>query len=291
MTGKLPSSLNATLRDQAKSNQSSAEVADLYAGHRAKLTAEVVALAPPGGGKRLCLLGAGNCHDVDLGVVGATYHEIHLVDLDAAALARARDRQEPQLRARIFRHAPVDLAGLLGSMDRWRNTPPTSAELASAVDRATDQIARSLPDGFDAAVSCCMITQMSRACTSALGSAHPRLTDVRKAIATVHLRTLAGLLDKGSGSALLATDLVSTETFPLDDLPPEQDMRELERTLVRENNLFLGSDPRVLGQILRRDPVLSTRVKRTRPLTPWLWKAGPELTFLVNGFIFSLGTA
>jgi hypothetical protein len=286
VTEKRNSSLEATLREQAKSNRSTAEVAELYAGHRVHLTAAILALSPANGGKRICLLGAGNCHDVDLGAVGATYTQIHLVDLDPAAVARARDRQEASLRASIFTHAPIDLTGLLGRMDLWRNAPPTSSELATAIDRATDQVVRSLPGGFDAVVSCCLMTQMSRACTTALGSAHPRLADVRRAIATIHLRTLAALLRTG-GSALLATDLVSNETYPLDELPPDQDMSELERTLVQQDNLFLGSDPRVLGQILRRDPILSTKAGPPRPLIPWLWNAGPDRTFLVNGFVFS----
>jgi hypothetical protein len=280
------SSQEEVLRVQARSNQRADEVADLYTGHRTRLTAAVAALAPPARAGRLCLLGAGNCRDVDLVALGAAYREIHLVDLDERALDRAQARHDAGLRERLTKHAPVDLSGLLGVLDRWRKTVPSGAEIDTAVDRAARDIGRALPAGFDAVVSCCVLTQMLRTFTQALGTEHPRLPDVRRALATIHLRTLVSPLDGAGGArALFAGDVVSNETYPLDDLPPGQNLADLLPVLAREGNFFLGTQPAHLAQILRRDPWLSAHAGPARPLEPWLWKVGPERTFLVYGFV------
>ena len=47
------------------------------------------------------MLGAGNANDLDLEQLARRFDEVHLVDIDAAALARATGRQTPGVRARL----------------------------------------------------------------------------------------------------------------------------------------------------------------------------------------------
>ena len=126
--------LAQAIGDQVDSNRSAVGHEAHFAGHRARLTAEIHARAPAGGAGRLCLLGAGNAGDVDLEALAADFAEVHLVDIDAEAVARAAARVSPRARGRIVLHAPVDLSGSsVGSTTGRaspRRRPPSSTRRA-----------------------------------------------------------------------------------------------------------------------------------------------------------------
>lgn len=263
-------------------NQRTDGNADRYADHRRHLMSEIEALAPGG---RLCLIGAGNCNDVDLAALAARFAEIHLVDLDREAVGRAIARQPEALRPRLLIHAPVDAGGLLRTVESWRANPPTLTVVQAAASVAVDALVSRLPGGFDAVASCCVLTQIGHGLTSILGPQHVTLSDAHVAAGTIHLRVLAGLLRSG-GQALLVTDLVSSETYPLEELAPGRDLKSLVADLVRDGNFFKGVNPVALGRLLRRDPVLAQQAADVRSVEPWLWRAVQARTFLVNGLRF-----
>ena len=64
----------------------------------------------------LCVLGAGNCNDLDLGSLHCTFREVHLVDLDREALEAAVARQRPSDASCIRLHAPHDLTGVVDEL-------------------------------------------------------------------------------------------------------------------------------------------------------------------------------
>jgi SAM-dependent methyltransferase len=279
------SSLAAIAQQQAQNNRNSAKHAEAFAGHRRALTAALLDRAPAGdpGTGRVCLLGAGNAQDVDLRALAARFAEIHLVDLDQAALQRAFERAAPEVRAKLSRHAPVDLSGVLGNLDRWKRAVPTRAEIDAAIAPAAAAIAARLPGPFDLVASCCLVTQLSLGLTGALGPAHPQLREARRAVAAIHLRSMAALLRPG-GRALFVSDLVAEDTYPLDALEPDADLAALVGALVAAGNFFHGADPTLFGGLLRRDPELAARFAPAQPLAPWLWQNGPARLFLVYGF-------
>ena len=132
--------LAQAIGDQVDSNRSAVGHEAHFAGHRARLTAEIHARAPAGGAGRLCLLGAGNAGDVDLEALAADFAEVHLVDIDAEAVARAAARVSPRARGRIVLHAPVDLSGIFGRLDDWSRVAPAPAAIvdeAPSPDRST----------------------------------------------------------------------------------------------------------------------------------------------------------
>src|SRR5436190_15167601 len=104
MAGSNPPLFERAQRAEQKGNREVRDLWQRYAGHRQRVTAELLALP----GDRLCLLGAGNANDLDLEALAARFAEIHLVDLDPGALSRATGRQSPAARARLRSHAPVD---------------------------------------------------------------------------------------------------------------------------------------------------------------------------------------
>lgn len=259
----------------------------LYAEHRARLTALITeaagqSAAPAG---PLCLLGAGNCNDVDLESLAATFAEIHLVDIDPAALARARERLAPGVRERVVLHGGIDLTGMLGHLDVWKGRAPDAATMAGAVDRGVAEICRGLPVGrCRVAVSCCLMSQLGWSLETGLGegqSGGAATVELRLATIAVHLRTLAHLCH-AQGMAVLANDIVSSELYPLDELPPDVDLRDLADRLVSEQQVvFAGANPLLIGRVLRRDPFLRTAFSQNTMADPWIWHGRLELAYLV----------
>ena len=66
---------------QARFNRSTRDHWPHFASHRDWIERLLVADGLGGGG-RLCVLGAGNCNDLDLPALAEAFDEIHLVDLD-----------------------------------------------------------------------------------------------------------------------------------------------------------------------------------------------------------------
>jgi hypothetical protein len=274
-------SLTAVAEMNTRANRQARDDWELFTGHRARLTAAIAGLAPPEPGV-LCLLGAGNCNDVDLQALGERFSEIHLVDIDPAGLDRARQRQSPEVRRRLVTHGGVDLTGVLGRIDRWKNRPPEASALAETVSEGAEAITRSLPAGrVDVAVSCCLMSQLGWCIEVALGQDHPAQVDIKIASIAVHLRTLAALCRPG-GAGLLASDVISSDHYPLDELPPDEDLAALaERLLPQRELVYLSASPVLVARTLRQDPFLRQALAAPVALPPWLWSGRLGRTYLV----------
>jgi hypothetical protein len=266
--------------EQLASNRSALGYHNDFAGHRERLTSLVEKGVASEAGLRLCVLGAGNCHDLDLCRLGAVYRELHLVDLDKSALERARSRQSAELQERIFCHAPLDLSGVLAHIERWAKMQVTIQELVSAPKVATAKIAEALPGPFDVVVSACVLTQMQLSVLNVLTDRHPLFEAVRMTVNLIHLRTLARLL-ASNGRALLVSDLTSNTTYPLDKVDSKSDLKPLMRELLAAGNVIYAAHPGLLERMWKDDPVLRQSATLSGPEDAWLWHNGPERVFLV----------
>src|SRR5438132_14001730 len=76
--------------EQARQNRTTRNQWHLYASHRLEIEKLIV---PESRGQRLCVVGAGNCNDLDLRWLAGAYGEVHLVDIDPLALDGAVRRQ------------------------------------------------------------------------------------------------------------------------------------------------------------------------------------------------------
>jgi len=273
------SSVRAGVEAQRISNQSALPHAAAFAGHRERLTKIVIADTAADAGGRLCVLGAGNCHDLDLGSLAAIFREIHLVDIDQGAIEGARDRQAPAVKQRLFCHA-LDLSGLIDRLDRWKEMKVTPEEVMNHPAEASRQIVEALPGPFDVVLSACVLTQLQLFTLEVLTPTHRLFEAVRQIVNLTHLRTLARLIAP-AGRAILATDLISSKTYPLDKLEPGTDLRKLLAELLATNNAIYTANPDLLAWMGREDPMLSRAVEMTAPMDVWLWNNGPELVFLV----------
>jgi len=266
----------ALVDESALANASAVPHLDAFASHRARLTAHVA--RSPGG--RLCVLGAGNAYDLDLGALAPLFDEIHLVDVDAAALQRAFERQDSATRSRLTVHAPVELTGLLHKLDRWAAMQVTPEELLDYPKVASAAIAVQLPGPFDLVVSACVLTQLQLAVLAVLSPEHRLFQAVRQVLNLAHLRTLAKLLAPG-GSALFVSDVTSDDAMALGDLDERADLRPALQQAKREGRVIYASDPDLLAWTVREDPYLNATVTWSAPLDAWLWHNGPARTFLV----------
>ena len=273
-------------RRQARLNRSTRTHWLHFAPHRARVQELILTGRPPGQIGRFCALGAGNCNDLELARLLDAFAEVHLVDLDPAALSAAAERQGVAGAGGLRLHAPVDLTGIADLVSAWTGRAPMPAEVGTAVARSA---AAPVPDlgggGFDVALSSCVLSQLVGYATDALGGGHPAHAALVRAIRARHLRLLVDLLAPG-GTGLLVCDMVSSDSR--DDLPrlPEHELPGLLQKLARDGTFFSGLYPDALEAAFRTDPALSPRVRDVRRLTPWLWRLGPLRTFLVYGLRF-----
>ena len=269
-------------------NRRSSDRWDAWNVHRDRLTSTILdSAAAEGPGRRLCLLGAGNCNDVDLRRLGDAFAEIHLVDIDMAALTRA-PTQQPRGQAQIVLHGPVDLSGRLLAMASGALAKlPSAGELDALVSQSADSIVEALPGRFDVVASCCVLTQMGWALERAVGDKPAVLEELYLRLQRIHLRTMARLLAPG-GQAFVITDMTASETYPLEEMAILRPLREIMDELTRQGNLFKIADPLRLQRALARDPVLGAIVRGDGPTDPWLWQGGGERTYLVYALSFRL---
>jgi hypothetical protein len=271
------SSVADEIAEQQAANRSGILLYDSFATHRARMTA-LVRKASPGG--RLCVLGAGNCNDLDLATLGASYREIHLVDLDPESLDRARLRQSPALRARLFLHAPVDLSGLVGRLERWTRFEVTPEELIEHADATSEVIAETVPGPFDVVLSACILTQMQLLPVNVMTDRHPLFEAVRHTLNLTHLRTLLRLQAPG-GRAFLVTDVTSDRITSFGSISEAADLRPLMDELVQQGEIFYAANPKLLEAIAHDDPKLRKNARLSGPLDAWAWQNGSGGVFLV----------
>jgi hypothetical protein len=268
---------------QKASNKESRSFASYFANHRAQLTEQILALASSKG--RLCLLGAGNCLDVDLARLAENFDEVHLVDIDRDAVKFAKSRLTPLLAAKVFLHAPLDLSGLNTCISDWRDMKTTPEAFMSFPDDSSAAISRLLPGPFDAVVSCCLVSQILLTFRLALGEQHMLFQAGLITLLVTHFKVMRALINN-QGRALLVTDVSSNQ------ICSEAELNEFEKSscihadqllddLARENKLFNYLDPKLLTTLVQQDPSLSESSELSPPQKIWLWRNGPQRTFLV----------
>jgi len=278
-----PGKLADAVAQQISSNESATGHEATFAEHRARLTREIAERAPAAGDGRLCLLGAGNANDVDLGELAARFAEIHLCDMDTDAIARAIARVPAPLRDKLVAHAPVDVSGMFDLLEPWSRLPPDVRALDGIVAAAVTRVARALPAPFDVVISCSLLTQLQLVLLQVLGDVNPRFAELRTTLNRAHMRTLGALLAPG-GVALLVTDLTSNLIYPpLADLDAGTDVGKLMTDLIAGGHIIYAVHPGQLSSEMRRDPALKQTFTIRYPIGPWIWRNGPDQALMVYG--------
>lgn len=268
------------VRSQAKANRSTRDHWAHFAPHRAEIHRLIVPDLHSGGAGRLCVLGAGNCNDVDLKALTEAFQEVHLVDIDSAALESAVRKQGVADSPRVRLRGGVDLTGIAPRFAEWEKSVPVGAAVQAAARDAVNLPAPDLGGPFDVVLSPCLLSQLVGYASDVLGKSHPRRRKLLLALRTRHLRMLVDLLKPG-GLAVLVCDVASSDGVPVLGAERKPDLADLLNRLSYTGRHFDGLAPQAIEAALRSDPLIAPLLGNVQLVRPWLWRLGPSRTFLV----------
>jgi len=264
--------MNKFFEEQLRYNLESRPNWERGTAHRERLTGHLTDLVGQQQ-RRLCILGAGNCNDLDLNQLSQVFSEIHLVDLDESALAHALEFQGLTGEAPLFLHA-CDLTGVGQQLAAWNATDSDAdVGLAEIIQQLSKPAVLDLPGTFDVVCSTCLLSQLIHLSVNTVGETHPRFEELMIAIRAQHYQTMIDLMGE-SGSGLLVSDFVSSTSAP--DLPqvPDEQLTQYLSQLLSTRNFFHGVHPGVLLSLLVGATPLASQVRDVEMLPPWRWDLG-----------------
>jgi hypothetical protein len=261
---------------QIRLNRASAPSRHFFEPHRHRVT-ELVLGARRGEADRVCILGAGNCNDVDLPALAEAFREIHLVDLDRDALDWAVRALTERTRERITLHAPVDVSGLLSDL-------APGSDLQPLIDRARTPPRLELGARFDVVVSACVLTQIVLSLLPVVGQHHQRVLELVRAVRAGHFASMLDALEPG-GRAVFVSDLVSSDTYPGLAATPASELGRLAADLVARGNFFSGMNPAAIAAELGKEPAFNSTTD-VRVERPWLWQLSQRRSYLAYAITF-----
>lgn len=243
-------------------------------------------LAGAGGpGRSLAILGAGNGNDLDLSAIVARFDRVHLLDIDREAVTRARDRQSPEVAAKLALIAPVDLGGAMGELRQLRGRLATRDELGALPGAGAREVLPRIAERFDVVASTCLLSQLVHSCQRLLGDDHPQIQPIACAVVVAHLRLLVQLTRPG-GTGLLVTDTVSSDTYPVRELWGTRAPWTIIDELESSGNHLSGTTPSFVRRILNTDPVIAPLAAISSMEEPWMWTLSEDETYIVYGVRF-----
>lgn len=274
-------SIRQQIKQQKEANKESLKYFKDFEEHRRQQTDFILSSGTKNG--RLCVLGAGNCFDMDLARITAHFAEVHLVDIDRDAIRRAQARLSGAAAKKVILHGPVDVSGCNKHLENWRDCKVTPETLFEFPENAAGRITAQLPGPFDCVVSSCLISQILFTCTEVMGEQHPLLQAALITLLVTHLRVMVALTKHG-GRALWITDVSSNRIAPLSGSTNIDNKLDLLDELASRNQIFNYLDPMLIRDLALQDPYLSAKTSMDPLQRAWLWRNGPQDTFLVYGF-------
>ena len=271
------------LAEHQRRNLTTLNANALFAAHRQRVMRLLKQAAGdlPG---RLCVLGAGNCNDLDLGDLLAEYLEIVLVDLDrAASVSAVTTAIDDSLRHRIHIADSTDVTGAFERL-QVADTKDFGSDAAADLLRLFSAVPQIPFAPFDCIVSTCLLSQLIDSLVLALGQDHPSIVPLILALRKQHLRTLVQSLVQG-GRGLLIFDFVSSQSLP--NLM-QIDEGHLNHTLIdaiNAKNFFTGLNPFVVQAEMATHADLSGLIRNIRLHPPWRWDIGQK-QFAVSAISF-----
>ncbi len=260
---------------QAARNAEVRDAWDRFVPHRRRVT-QLLVKAVQTAESKLCVLGAGNCNDLDLERLTGSFMHVDLVDIDGAALEEGLARQNISA-DRVTLHGGVDVTGVAGVLSDWVPDVPVPDEQVLACISDVQEAALPLKERtYSVAASVCLLSQLIEFTTLTLGASHDRFLDLLKCLRHEHLRQLTELAKPG-GTVVLVTDVVSSITVPELATVSESELPMVVGRAIADRNFFTGVNPLVLKQLLETDEDLAAKLTDIRLSHPWVWDLGPRL--------------
>ncbi len=240
----------------------------------------------------LLILGAGNCHDLDLKLLCANFSEVRLLDLDAAAVSLAVSNavaDSTECRGRLFVHAPVDVAWPLTRTVKDAHSESGVQVAQSAIlSGATNESLSSQSDFFgelagtelprlvprtDVVVSLCIMSQLIESLSLIVS---PNTPDFPVGLHALRSGHLSRMLDRclPGGTALLITDVVSSDTASELHTLSRSDLKPFLRRCFEQRNYFSGCHPDLVRKDLQNLTSDRGIPSQFRFHDPWIWSLG-----------------
>jgi hypothetical protein len=258
--------VNSLTRQQQERNEESANGWRLYEHHRNRVTATILNSLPAGTDNRLCLLGAGNCNDVDLRALTDRCREIVLVDLDSEAMLRGVSKQGLSEVSTISVRPNVDLTGVFTGLAEGSTEPALISDLIQTTATYSPE---ELRGQFHVVASLCLLSQIIDAVWQSVANEQKSI-DLVLALRRQHLRIMLEQCVP-HGQAILFSEIVSSDTAPELSTTTDSLLPQLLSRLLAEQNFFSGLHPGVIHQELTNDPVLSRLTDGLQLSPPWKW--------------------
>ena len=270
------------LAEHQRRNQTTISAHSIFDNHRQRM---MQLLRPVSGQKlgRLCVLGAGNCNDLDLVELPNLFEEVVLVDVDRAATEQAiASRMEESMRGRVH-VSESDVSGIFERLqaadvkDFASNAAKDLLELLSVNPK--------LPSSpFDCIASTCLISQLLDSVILAMGANHPSLVPIILALRRQHLRAIVHNLSAG-GSGVFVFDFVSTQTLPNLMQIDESRLNQTLIEAINAKNFFTGLNPFAVQTELQSHADFAGLIKDIQLHPPWRWNIGKK-QFAVSAISF-----
>lgn len=254
-----------------------------YSSHREKVTSLLINSAK-GIGETVCVLGAGNCNDVDLLELGKVFTPIHLVDIDDEAVVQGITRQTKAKQDDIVVHGKFDVTGTntliqeLGNSNHQKDIE----ELISTIENVDIPLPAA---PFQVVASVCLLSQIVEPLISGLGQNHPRLLDAISALRRRHIKLVLDLTQSG-GTSILISDFVSSVTCPGILDVDEKNLLPVVEEALENRNFFTGLNPLVLENIFEEDSRISSLATQVTIANLWKWNFGSR-TYAVCAIVAS----
>ena len=265
---------------QLRLNRETLENWRLYRSHR-EAVADLICRPPQPGSASLCILGAGNCNDLDLARFTSRFAQVHLVDLDRQAMDKGVQRQSPPAPGRIRLHGGIDLTGILKTLATWEPHRPKRESIAHCIREARAFAGLPVLGRFEVVASMCLLSQIIDSVVSMTGPGAVPLELVR-ALRQRHLRLLAELLLPG-GAGILVTDFALERGGARQPQPASPPPGSAPAS---PGGAFLGTSPEELCALTSNDPILRTQLCQARVSPSWLWRQNPHRTLRVCAIQF-----
>jgi hypothetical protein len=275
-----PDDATDPLTRQVRRNRESRLSWDIYTDHRRRVTTLLTSAARTSA-DQICIVGAGNCNDVDLQLLRERFDHVHLVDLDGDALDEGLQRQSVADDTRIGRTAGVDLLTITPSrlLSRLRREMSSSSSMTSP-----EPLSGRRSGGFDVVASCGVLSQLVETVVGEANSDRSETTLRALQVRDRHVQLMADLLEPG-GAGILVTDFVSSQTCP--DLLTI-DIAELPRAArgwIEQGNFFTGLNPWRIRQRMSEQSWPNIEPTDLLLLSPWRWSVGQKV-FAVTAVCF-----
>ncbi len=213
-----------------------------------------------------CVLGAGECHDLDLQEMLKRFHEVHLVDRNGESMTAGLEQQKLNSHVRIIRHDGIDISGADALLDEFA----TSRDGSRIVKLLSQKMPVSLKamGQFDVLISANMMPELMARAVSRLGIEDPHLAQVLASLRVAHIETMLNMTRPG-GQAFLVTELSTSQHIPeLVAAPDDLNAILMAPESVRRMNP--GCNPAIIDRVLRETPAIIDRIERYDMSIPWL---------------------